>query len=362
MCAPYIVAYMANEQQSSQAWTDQFQLERGTYSLLAEKVSGLLLDLLKSQRIDHVQIEHRAKSISSLKDKLERKGGEYTCLKDVTDLAGVRIILYYTEDVDRVGDLIRQEFEVDENHSIQKSTELTHDQFGYLSDHYVVRLNPERTKLLEWRALVGHQVEIQIRTTTQHAWAAIEHKLRYKAPQEIPKELKRRLSRLSALFEIADEQFSSLRTATQQLEAEYENSVRNGDLDLGLDSKSLVAYTSTADTCSRFRHAIEEAGYEIRPVDDAKSRARLVRDRRDLLTALRGTGFESVAGLDREIKKILDRPKIILSEASTLTGASHLEDYLAEAILINRRAERDLIRSIYTEKYTASLIAAQASA
>jgi putative GTP pyrophosphokinase len=57
------------------------------------------------------------------------------------------------------------------------------------------------------------RAEIQVRTALQHAWSAVHHKLEYKSSTEAPPELRRRLFRLSALFELADEQFSELRDA-----------------------------------------------------------------------------------------------------------------------------------------------------
>ena len=44
-----------------------------------------------------------------------------------------------------------------------------------------------------------------------HGWAAINHKLLYKHENDIPKPFKRDLFRLSALIELADEQFERLR-------------------------------------------------------------------------------------------------------------------------------------------------------
>lgn len=53
--------------------------------------------------------------------------------------------------------------------------------------------------------------EIQSRTILMHAWASINHKLSYKKDADIPQDFKRSLYRLSALIEIADQQFDILR-------------------------------------------------------------------------------------------------------------------------------------------------------
>ncbi len=44
-----------------------------------------------------------------------------------------------------------------------------------------------------------------------HAWADIEYKLAYKKKEHIPDQFKRKLSQLSALLEVTDEQFDFLR-------------------------------------------------------------------------------------------------------------------------------------------------------
>ncbi|TLX70763.1 hypothetical protein E9993_21840 [Labilibacter sediminis] len=49
------------------------------------------------------------------------------------------------------------------------------------------------------------QFELQIRTIIQDAWSVLDHKIKYK--KSIPHSLKRRINRLSALFEIADDEF-----------------------------------------------------------------------------------------------------------------------------------------------------------
>jgi len=52
------------------------------------------------------------------------------------------------------------------------------------------------------------RIELQIRTVIQDAWSMLDHKIKYK--NSIPQNLKRRINRLSALFEIADDEFLSI--------------------------------------------------------------------------------------------------------------------------------------------------------
>jgi putative GTP pyrophosphokinase len=50
------------------------------------------------------------------------------------------VITYYSSDVDRVADIVRREFSVDRENSIDKRAVLDPDRFGYLSLYYVVSI------------------------------------------------------------------------------------------------------------------------------------------------------------------------------------------------------------------------------
>jgi ppGpp synthetase/RelA/SpoT-type nucleotidyltranferase len=60
------------------------------------------------------------------------------------------------------------------------------------------------------------KIELQIRTVIQDAWSILDHKIKYK--NSIPQNLKRRINRLSALFEIADDEFLNIQKEISQLE------------------------------------------------------------------------------------------------------------------------------------------------
>ena len=127
---------------------------------------------------------------------------------------GIRIIVYYLEDLNKISEIIEKEFNVDYGNSINKLETLDPDRFGYRSIHYVVGISITRSSETEWRPYTNFKAEIQIRTVLQHAWAEIDHKLIYKQNREVPKDLRRKLSRLIALLELADEQFRDILVGT----------------------------------------------------------------------------------------------------------------------------------------------------
>ena len=169
---------------------------------LREAAVGHLNALLQGAGLNIHHVTGRVKKPASLADKLRRKPGRYAALEDVTDLVGVRIITYFESDVNVVSRLVESAYDVDWNHSVDKSKRHDPDRFGYMGVHYVVRATPQ---LPEFAALgvCGLYFEIQIRSILQHAWAEIEHDLGYKNPEAVPREVRRRFYRLSGLLRIS---------------------------------------------------------------------------------------------------------------------------------------------------------------
>ncbi|MCY1691163.1 hypothetical protein OVA29_11120 [Exiguobacterium sp. SL14] len=87
--------------------------------------------------------------------------------------------------------IIENEFAIDRDQSVDKSTLLDTTEFGYLSVHFVASLSEQRLALSEYGRFKDYTAEIQIRSILQHAWAEIEHDLGYKNPNSVPAEVKR---------------------------------------------------------------------------------------------------------------------------------------------------------------------------
>jgi ppGpp synthetase/RelA/SpoT-type nucleotidyltranferase len=197
----------------------KYEAELGLYEDFARSVAEVLERCLEEKHIKPQSISHRAKK----PDEFERKAsrpipGSETAkysdpLTEITDKAGVRVITYFLRNVDEVAEIISDDFEVIER-TVKASGEP--DRFGYTSLHFLVKYTNSRTRLAEYRRFKGLVGEIQVRTVLQHAWAEIEHDIRYKSPYLLPESVSRRFGSLAGLIEIADREFQAIKAAPGQ--------------------------------------------------------------------------------------------------------------------------------------------------
>jgi hypothetical protein len=256
-----------------------------------------------------------------------------------------------------VGRLLEREFEIDPENSMDKAQILASDQFGYRSVHYIARLTPARSKLIEWRLYSQIPAEFQVRTSLQHAWAAVSHKLDYKSVQEGPAPMRRKLFRLSALFELADEEFAALRDQREATLTAYREDVKQGRLeDVPIDTSSLAAYWNVSDTAAKFRQQLAEHGFTADDVPNI-DQDRLTLDRTDLVRVLRECQLLTLTDLDHYL--LSDRPEVILKELADyninfdhqdeqrLDGTSY--DLLTLVLLVDYNKVDDLDPPIYVD-------------
>jgi len=247
----------------------EYKEKRPLYDRFAAKLKVLLEELLSAKRIDYHVIEHRAKEVEAFREKITRAGKRYSDpVREVTDLAGVRVVLYYTSDVDRACRVIKEEFDVDQSGSVDKGESLKPDQFGYRSVHYVVSLCGARAGLAEWANFAGFRAEIQVRTVLQHAWASVSHRLQYKHERDVPTLFRRRLSVLSGLFELADEQFLALRREQTKLSQMTSRKIEKGDTDLELNLITVEEFLKKSPLIREVELVANEIGFEFYEPDD----------------------------------------------------------------------------------------------
>jgi ppGpp synthetase/RelA/SpoT-type nucleotidyltranferase len=172
------------------AWFDGV---RPRYTTLGNTVAATIRTLVQNDRIDVIDVTHRAKSRTSFAEKIKRKRYNNPQL-EMTDLAGIRVITLIERDIERVSRLIETSFNVHAEFSADKSADLGPDRFGYRSVHFVCDVGAARSLLPEFLPYANMLFEVQIRTALQHAWAEIEHDRSYKFSGELPSKLKRGVS------------------------------------------------------------------------------------------------------------------------------------------------------------------------
>lgn len=235
------------------------------YESFAQKVQQLLIELINAESISYSAITYRLKNRDSLLKKIDLKHDKYSCLKDITDIAGVRIITYYSEDVDKVIKIIEKEFDIDSINSIDKRKAIEPDRFGYCSVHYIVGLSPERLKLSEYKRFKDLKCEIQLRTVLQHAWAEIEHDLGYKSEIAVPYEIRRNFSRIAGLLELGDKEFSEIRSFLNEYSENVTEKIDKNELnDRNLDIIILKEFIKTDTNIATLNNEIAKfAGKKI---------------------------------------------------------------------------------------------------
>jgi len=197
---------------------DEYREFRPEAEVMLDEALTMIREAMTENNVLVTAVEGRVKTEASLAGKLELKGSKYHFLSDITDIVGVRVITFYADDVDKIAALAERIFDVDWETSVDKRKMHEINSFGYNSLHYICRLP-------------GHdqRFELQMRTALQHMWATMHHDTGYKSDVEIPSEYIRTLNRLAGMLELADDEFSRIRTSINDYRRKVQTLVEDGD-------------------------------------------------------------------------------------------------------------------------------------
>lgn len=148
----------------------------------------------------------RVKTISSILEKMQRKGVPMEEMAEkIEDIAGIRIICQFVEDIERVARDIeaRSDLEI-LNHKNYLGNQ---KKSGYRSYHIIARYGVQTII-----GLKKVKVEIQIRTMGMNFWATTEHHLQYKYKGEIPEHISAQLQKASDALMSLDREMSEVRS------------------------------------------------------------------------------------------------------------------------------------------------------
>ncbi len=166
------------------------------------------------------QVKGRLKSISSILEKCQKKGIAFEEFEDyIEDIAGIRIICQFTEDIYKVVDIIknRADMQVKE----EKDYLINVKKSGYRSYHMIVYYTVETLK-----GPKRLQVEIQIRTLAMNFWATIEHSLQYKYKKNMPENLQKKLLNAANAIVVLDEEMASVREEIMDAQNSFNHNAR----------------------------------------------------------------------------------------------------------------------------------------
>ena len=268
---------------------EQYHERQADYQRLAQVAEETLRQALKKQHVTVIALEHRIKTESSLAGKLELKGAKYHTLDDVTDILGMRVVTFYSDDVDKVAAIVNEIFQVDWSNSVDKRKLHRLDSFGYNSLHYICRLKNSDGR--------GLPFEIQMRTALQHVWSTLDHDTAYKGGGvNIPNEYRRQFNRLAGMLELVDEEFSRLRNVLTDYRRQMLALEASGQLDkVDMNSDTFRRYLE-AQPFARLNQriaAINQA--ELYPVPMMP-----------FLRVLQKLGFETLGEVNRLIEEHSD--------------------------------------------------------
>ena len=185
----------------------------------ALKVVNMYIDTIVEELFTYKRqnpIEHvksRLKRPSSIARKLEKKGLEPSlenAVKYLDDIAGVRIVCQFQDDIYKIADVIKSFNNV---RVVQIKDYIKNPkENGYRSYHMHVEIPVKTLHDEEWV-----KVEFQLRTVAMDFWASLEHKIRYKNESDVPEHISKELKQCANMVELMDAEMQSLNNEIEKL-------------------------------------------------------------------------------------------------------------------------------------------------
>lgn len=151
------------------------------------------------------QVIGRVKAISSILEKASKKKIPLQEIEEkIEDIAGIRIICQFVEDIEKVVEIIRNRSDMEVSSEKDYITNMKDS--GYRSYHMIVYYQVETMK-----GTKKIKVEIQIRTLAMNFWSTIEHSLQYKYKRNIPEHIRERLGKAADAILVLDNEMSTVR-------------------------------------------------------------------------------------------------------------------------------------------------------
>ena len=173
----FVAASAKTERISQEEYDQLVEPYREAMTRLEVRMNGLNEDYRKKYRDYPIHnIQARIKSRKSIEKKLafrELPITAYAAKDNLTDIAGIRVICYFVEDIFSILSLVKAQTDL----LILKESDYIHypKSSGYKSYHMVLGVPVYRIEGMQY-----YPVEIQFRTLAMDLWASMEHRICYK--------------------------------------------------------------------------------------------------------------------------------------------------------------------------------------
>ncbi|TNC16598.1 hypothetical protein FHE66_14565 [Georgenia sp. 311] len=228
----------------AQRWLENYLTDYPLYCQAAEKARLEVHEALRGYVHGVHTVNARAKHPDSVTEKIDRKKYGRPA-RQFDDLIGVRVVLLNESSIADTVRRLESMFMVDQARSSNKTASLQLREVGYRSSHVVLKCKGDAVSD-DGRLLRQTFVEVQVRSVLAHAWAEIEHSLRYKAGTGVPAELARRFDAVAGTLELVDREFNSIETdIVQSIHVKSQAYASGNGLEDELSSLQLLACLAT---------------------------------------------------------------------------------------------------------------------
>lgn len=241
------------------------------YSLAVDELVVKFQHMISAKRDNGLysaveRVDGRVKKISSILEKCQKKNIPFDEFeRNMDDIAGIRIICQFTEDIYEVVAAIRlrSDMRVKKEKDYVKNPKPS----GYRSYHMVVYYTVETEK--------GPReipVEIQIRTLAMNFWGTVEHSLKYKYKGHMPETTSERLHRAAEAIIALDTEMSSVREEIYDAQASF-NFKAGLVNDILTNIQNLYSIANKQEVLS-----IQQEFFKVYAMDDLKALSKFGRE------------------------------------------------------------------------------------
>lgn len=199
---------------------DEFKKKYMKYEFAKERLQNEINILIKEYEYElgYNPVEHtksRIKTLESSINKLKKRNYEITfenLINHIHDIVGIRIVCSFLSDVYEIANRIQssKQFKIVNVNDYIKEPKPS----GYTSYHINVLIPIDLYASTEYI-----EAEIQIRTIAMDCWSSLDHKLRYKLPENIPDEINTELKNRAKDMQELDKKMETIHKLILQYKA-----------------------------------------------------------------------------------------------------------------------------------------------